>query len=241
MSYQALNPYVTNIVPLFNVAGQASGPTPTTTGLSNVQNLLNFTTKSLLINSINSYTAGTNLKIGNNTDINGNLTINSYSVGPDNSGFSYNTCRSFTVSTPTTTLAINTRIQNVIVPNFSVTINDIVALYIDTEGNTIFSKPTLAPAYDVISDCRFKSSITTLKNSLSTVCELEGKQYIFNGMSSIGFLAQDVDLVVPSAVNKNNSDKWSINYMAIIPHLVESIKELNNKVSTLESKLRGTK
>jgi hypothetical protein len=241
MSYQPLNPYVTNLVPLFNVSGQASGPTPTTTGLSNVQNLLNFTNKSLLINTINTYTPGTNLKIGNNMDINGDLTINSFSTGPDNTGFSYNACKRFIVSTPTTTVTINTKVRNIIVPNFSVNINNINAFYIDTDGNALFSNPVLAPAYNIISDCRFKSSITTLTNSLSTVCELEGKHYIFNGISSIGFLAQDLDLVIPSAVDKKNTDKWSINYMAIIPHLVESIKELNAKVSNLESKLRAVK
>ena len=241
MSYQPLNPYITNIVPLFNVANTASGPSPILSGLSNIQNLLNFTNKSLSINTITSYTPGTNLKINSATDFNGNITINSFLTGPDSTGYSYNTCKRFTVSTPTTTVTINSKIDNVIVPNFSVSINDVNAFYIDTNGNAFFGKPVLAPAYNVISDSRFKSSITTLNNSLSTICELKGKEYIFNGIPSIGFLAQELDLVMPSAVDKHNADKWSINYMAIIPHLVESIKELNAKVSKLESKLKGIK
>jgi len=149
MSYQALNPYVTNIVPLYNVTSQASGPSPVTTGLSNVQSLLNYTTKSLSINTINSYTAGNNLKLSNNTDINGNLTVNSYFIGPDNTGISLNTCKRFIVSTPTTTVSVNTKLGNNFDPNFNVYVNNINALSINSEGVVSFAKPIIAPTSQI--------------------------------------------------------------------------------------------
>ena len=145
MSYQALNPYVTNIVPLYNVTSQASGPSPVTTGLSNVQSLLNYTTKSLSINTINSYTAGNNLKLSNNTDINGNLTVNSFFIGPDSTGISLNTCKRFIISTPTTTVSVNTKVGNNFVPNFNIYVNNINALSINSEGVVSFAKPIITP------------------------------------------------------------------------------------------------
>lgn len=234
MSYQAANPYLTNIVPLFNVTSQAGGASVTSPDVSNLQKIVNFGTKTISVNTINSYTNNGTLRIGNNTNINGNLTINSYLIGADNTGRSLNTCKRFIVSTPTTTVTVNTRLLGAIIPNFNVYINGITAFNINSSGDASFTNPVLAPAFTVVSDARYKSDIGVLKNSLSTVCQLEGKHYIFNGTSSIGFMAQDVDSVIPSAVDKTNADKWSINYMAIIPHLVESIKELTARVSTLE-------
>lgn len=241
MSYQSLNPYVTNIVPLYNVASSASGPILTTVELSNVQTLLNFSNKTLSINTINTYTNGATLQIGNNTNINGKLSLNTYLIGPDTSGISINTCKRFLISTPTTTVTVNNKVDNTYIPFFGVYINNINSFSIDSNGYANFTNPVSAPAFNVISDVRYKSGIESLTNSLSTVCELEGKQYMFDGVSSIGFIAQDLDLVIPSAVDKTNADKWSINYMHIIPHLVESIKELNIKVALLESKLKVTK
>jgi hypothetical protein len=241
MSYQSVNPYITNIVPLYNVTTQGSGPSPIQTGLSNIQNLLNYNNKSLSINYITSYTPNTTLQLSNNTNINGKLSINSYSIGPDTTGFSSNTCKQFLISTATTTLKINTLIKNSLIPNFTININSINALYIDSNADVIFSNTLLAPGYNVLSDIRYKSSIQDLSNSVSTVCELKGKQYILNNKETIGFLAQDLDLVIPSAVDKKNDDKWSVNYMYIIPYLTESIKELTNRISTLESKLKVIK
>jgi len=160
MSYQPLNPYVTNIVPLYNVTSQASGPSQIPVGLSNIQSLLNYTTKSLSINTINSYTAGNNLKLSNNTDINGNLTVNSYFIGPDNTGISLNTCKRFIVSTPTTTVSINTKLGNNVVPNFNVYVNNINALSIDSEGTVSFAKPIIAPTVEsLMFESNYETSI----------------------------------------------------------------------------------
>jgi hypothetical protein len=168
-----LNPYVTNIVPLYNVTSQASGPLPVVTGLSNIQTLLNFSNKSLSINSINSYTANTNLKLSNNTDINGNLTVNSYLVGPNNFGVSLNTCKQFIVSTPTTTISVNTRIGNSFEPNFNIYVNNINALSIDSEGNVSFSKPITAPVNSLFEarNTNYDTSIMIqlLENRISTL------------------------------------------------------------------------
>jgi len=241
MTYQPTNPYVTNIIPLFNVASQASGPSPTAIGLSNVQSLLTFSNKTLAINTIKSFTPNATIQLSNNTSINGDLTLNSFFIGPNNSGYSLNTCRRFIVSTPVASLRLNTLDENQTIPNFNVYINGISALDINSNGNASFANPITAPAYNVISDIRYKSNVATLKNSLSSINELNGVDYIINGVSSIGLIAQDIDLVIPSAVDKTNVDKWSIDYTQIIPHLVESIKELTNRVSILETKMKGSK
>jgi len=178
MSYQPLNPYVTNIVPLYNVTSQASGPSPVTTGLSNVQSLINYANKSLSINTINSYTSGNNLKISNNTDINGNLTVNSFLIGSDNAGISLNTCKRYIISTPTTTVSVNTKIGTRFEPNFNVYVNNINALSIDSDGNVSFARPISAPQgrnlnYDTSIISQLLENIRVLDSRIST---LEGSR-----------------------------------------------------------------
>ena len=42
MSYQSANPYLTNIVPLFNVTSQAGGAAAASPDVSNLQKIVNF-------------------------------------------------------------------------------------------------------------------------------------------------------------------------------------------------------
>ena len=52
----------------------------------------------------------------------------------------------------------------------------------------------------------------------------------------IGLIAQEVELIVPEVVRTSEDDGLkSIEYQNLIGLLVESIKELNNKVSRLEN------
>jgi hypothetical protein len=234
MSYQSANPYLTNIVPLYNVASPSGGGAAASPDLINIKKIVNYATKNISINTINSYTNNGLLQLNNNTAINGNLSVNSYLFGPDNTGKSLNTCKRFIVSTPTTTVSINTKVGNAIIANFNIDINNVNALYINSFGDASFTKPILAPAFTVVSDVRYKTDIGILKNTLSSICQIQGKHYLIDGVSSMGFIAQDIDDIIPSAVDKKNADKWSINYISIIPYLVESIKELNLRISTLE-------
>ena len=48
-------------------------------------------------------------------------------------------------------------------------------------------------------------------------------------MESVGFIAQDVQKVVPQIVKKASNDKLSIDYSKVVPLLVEAIKELSKE------------
>lgn len=83
------------------------------------------------------------------------------------------------------------------------------------------------------SDKRFKTNITNITNALSKVLALNGVYYNWkenpNGDKRIGFIAQDVELVVPELVFKNErtEEKYlGVHYDNVTPLLVEAIKEL---------------
>lgn len=239
MSYLSANPYITNLVPLFNVANSASGASNAvnTTDVSNLQSLLNYNTKQLSIDTITSFTEDTTIQINNNLNINGQLELNEYYLGPDTSGASINTCRTFAVSTSKTSVNVNSIIDNVLVPNFNIYINDSNVFSINSQGSANFLNNITVRGISVNSDIRYKTDIYALTNSLSTLCEFKGVRYNIDNISTVGLVAQDADRIMPGIVNKTNPEKWSVNYIELIPVLIESIKELREEVANLRTKL----
>ena len=60
------------------------------------------------------------------------------------------------------------------------------------------------------------------------------KQQIYRG-HDVGVLAQEIEAVLPEAVRDRDSGFKGVQYDKIIPLLVESIKELNQKVDHLQN------
>jgi hypothetical protein len=239
MSYLSGNPFVTNIVPLFNVANSASGSSNavTNTEVTNLQSLLNYNTKKLSIDTITSFTPDTILQIDNNLNINGQLYINEYFTGPNTAGANINTCTSFSISTSITTVNVNSIVDSVLVPNFNIYMNGSNVFSINPDGRASFLNDITVRGISVNSDVRYKSDIYPLTNSLSTLCEFKGVMYNIDNISTLGLIAQDANKIIPNIVNKTNPEKWSVNYIQLIPVLIESIKELRQEIADLRSKL----
>lgn len=89
------------------------------------------------------------------------------------------------------------------------------------------------------SDKRLKEDIQPLQNSLDKVINLEGVTYKWIGKekTNIGFIAQDIDKIIPEVVSEDNKGYLSVNYSAIIPVLVEAIKELKEEINELKSRI----
>ena len=109
-------------------------------------------------------------------------------------------------------------------------------------------------SFSATSDARLKDNITSLTNSLSIINQLQGVSFTWKQKHSnrlvFGLIAQDVEAILPEVVNTNefeNEDGYkqkSIHYDGIVPHLIESVKELTNEnillkdqINSLESKI----
>lgn len=102
----------------------------------------------------------------------------------------------------------------------------------------------------VSSDKRFKRNKKAIGNALTTVTQLSGVSYEYkrptknkattrqfaNG-TQLGFIAQDLQKVLPEAVREDGEGYLAVNYQAVIPVLVEAIKELSLEVNELQSQL----
>ena len=92
----------------------------------------------------------------------------------------------------------------------------------------------------VNSDARYKKDVKTLSNSLDMIKQLRGVSYgyhvdkfpemNFTDGRSNGFIAQELKEVVPNAVKENEEGFHAVNYDAIVPVLVEAIKEQSDVV-----------
>ncbi len=97
-----------------------------------------------------------------------------------------------------------------------------------------------------ISDATLKYNITPVEFALDKIKQLKGVtfNYLKGDKASAGLLAQDVEKVMPSAVQKKkiplhtDDDKAykTLHYDSVTAILVEAIKELTAKVEKLESK-----
>ena len=81
------------------------------------------------------------------------------------------------------------------------------------------------------SDARLKENVVTIENALETVLGLRGVRYEwidkdrFGDQFEIGFIAQEVDVLVPEVVQKGG-EYWSLNSKNLIAVVVEAMKEI---------------
>jgi Chaperone of endosialidase len=96
------------------------------------------------------------------------------------------------------------------------------------------------------SDARFKQNITTIESPLEKLQQINGVEYEmkvnefatknFQSKRQIGLLAQNVEKVIPEAVNEVDGYK-GVDYAKLVPLLIESIKEQQKQIEELKNKL----
>jgi hypothetical protein len=113
-------------------------------------------------------------------------------------------------------------------------------------GNALYYVPSTgtlsATNFNSLSDMALKDNIMTLENPMNILEQLTGVQFTWkdNGLKSSGVIAQDIEKVLPHLVSTDENHK-TVNYLGIIPYLIETIKELNERINSLESKPKRSK
>jgi len=100
-----------------------------------------------------------------------------------------------------------------------------------------------------VSDERLKTNIKPIENALDKTLSLSGFTFNFNETAQslgfdgntpcVGVSAQEVQKVLPEAVKPAPIDEnyITVQYEKLVPLLIEAVKELSNKVDSLETKL----
>lgn len=115
-------------------------------------------------------------------------------------------------------------------------------------GGNLSVYGTLYATGDIVaystSDKNLKSNICNIENPLDKISQINGvtfdwdtsKQDTYSG-SDVGVIAQEVETILPDAVCTREDGYKAVKYDKLIPLLIESIKELQQKVQGLEAKL----
>src|SRR6218665_831029 len=108
------------------------------------------------------------------------------------------------------------------------------------------SSATYGGTYNV-SDKKFKTDVKSIDNALSKILQLEGKTYNwkkseykninFSDDLQYGLIAQDVQKVIPSLVLKSDNGDLAMNYIGLIPILIEALKDQQSQIEDLKSQL----
>jgi len=109
---------------------------------------------------------------------------------------------------------------------------------LEVNGGTITANGT----FNNTSDERLKENIQPIGGALSDVCKLQGVSFDWKdtGESTYGFIAQQVEPILPELVATDEEDGIkSVNYVGLIGHLVEAIKEQQAQIDALTVKLNG--
>lgn len=280
MSHQVYNPYLLNIVPIFNVADPSggTGTSDASLAVTAIQTMLDTVNHTLKTDAIQPYTEGATIQVAGAMNVLGAFSVNGVELGVDANGSNFLYGSNLTVSTGTTGLVFsNTTVSSqsaisFIVGNSSVfqmdglgralydgdgvssNVNRLwvssAILHADRGAIGLGGSSNMSTIFDVwngdayfnknvhcasniycrqlfqFSDERLKSGIRPLTGALSTICELRGVHYTMGGEPQVGFIAQEVQHVVPEAVTRADSNTLAVDYSRIVPLLVEAVKEL---------------
>ena len=109
---------------------------------------------------------------------------------------------------------------------------------LDVSGTARFSSSVKAHEFEAESDVMLKHEIKPIEDTLSKLDEIKGVSFKWNdtGRESYGIVAQDIEKILPSAVKNNPNGYKTVNYNSVVGFLVQTCKELNDKIKKLEEK-----
>merc|ERR1719453_904299 len=117
-------------------------------------------------------------------------------------------------------------------------------IWVEQGGITVKTDGIVSTPGVTTSDMRLKTDIIPLPSPLSKVSKLRGVYFSwvkdeqdglkFDDRRHVGVLAQDVQDVLPETVDEIQGGKYlGVDYPALIPLLIEAIKELNTRTAVM--------
>jgi hypothetical protein len=236
------NSYVVNIVPLQGIASGITSSSDTagqiTTlqeSIANIQSMVNYDTKTVSADFITSFTEGNIIQFTNDINLS---TVSLYSNNVPISLNSANTMSTLQIAANSYISGTANTINLVSAGNTALQINtSSPSTIVDISGFLHVSKDAYVKTLYQTSDRSQKTNILPFSTCLDDILKLEPCTFnwLSSGESDIGFIAQDVEKSWPALTN----DGKSIAYSRMIPLLIEGMRELRGRVSTLEG-LRKT-
>ena len=111
---------------------------------------------------------------------------------------------------------------------------DDVGLHVDGNAH-IEGKVFATSGISSLSDKRFKTDLEPITKSLEKIKQLTGYTFTHKGVRDTGLLAQDVQDILPEAVTEDDDKRLNLSYGNLMGLIVEGIKELDEKMTSIIS------
>lgn len=228
------NPFVVNIVPLQGIATGITSSSDTAgqiatlqANIANIQTMVDYETHTISTDFITSFTEDKTIEITQNINLssaslyqNGILVSGSGSTSTISAGVSsFISCGPSTISFVS---AGNNTLQ-------------ISSVGIWVKGSLNVSENAYVKNMYQTSDRELKTDIRPFTTCLDDILKLEPYTFSWKdtGDKDLGFMAQDVQAIWPSLSEGN-----TIAYSRFVPLLLEGLRELHGRVSTIEARLK---
>jgi hypothetical protein len=118
-------------------------------------------------------------------------------------------------------------------------VSDAFEFYADIT-NSIWG-PAFAEVFIQMSDESLKKNVTTISGAVDKVKALRGVEFDWKltDKPGIGFIAQEVEQVVPNVVQQTGTDTKGVNYMGMVALLSEAIKEQQATIEALTARIEA--
>lgn len=218
--------YILNIVELQNTVTSASGASPfniLSNQVADIQQMVNFGTKTVAADTLSAYTTGGTIQIVSPLNLSSvSLTANGGVVAGGSTS---------TIGGSSTFLTVGGNgtlsfIQGGNVSTFTVFSN----------GDAVFGSTVTAANFITASDARLKYNVQRITDYETILSSIRGVYYTWkeDGQHDVGLIAQEVMQELPEAVITGKKGYMGVAYHKLVPVLIEAVKGLQARVSTLE-------
>ncbi|GAA3636567.1 tail fiber domain-containing protein [Flavivirga jejuensis] len=134
--------------------------------------------------------------------------------------------------------------------NIPTTTSNSYVLTTDSSGNV---RRQLSSAFTglgaTFSDSKYKEDIVNVTGALESIMKLNGKSYSwkkeietkkgisFTDKKQYGLIANEVEKIIPALTSIDEEGDYGINYLGLIPILIEAIKEQQNQIVSLQNQI----
>ena len=125
----------------------------------------------------------------------------------------------------------------------NVSVGNVTIDQANVTADNIIAKDDLIAASS--SDNALKDKVMKIDTAMDKVELIGGYEFVWNnnigdmraGTPDYGVIAQEIENVLPHAVDINSRGYKTVNYNSLIPLLIEAVKELSDRVKELEPKV----
>ena len=225
------SPFLVNIVELQHVVTNVQGTNNASqlaqlqATVANLQEMVIYETKTIATDVLSNYTAS------NAISVVANLNLSNAGLYSNSNAISLGTTSATSLIFPGGSGSFS-----------SITVSSLVGF--SANFSTIYVSSLTAQAAYVQnlyqpSDQLLKTKIETFSTTAVNVLQLQPKRFEWkaNGKSDLGFIAQEVQTVWPELVSQDSKGTLNLEYSKFIPLLLESIRELKERVEVLEKRI----